>query len=81
MRGGILIIGSLLWDNGQRDAWRRLRLRVGEKVYVKAPIRYGRRSQGRGNTFTMTFAHGGLHGQGVLVPCVATIDDVAGLVT
>jgi hypothetical protein len=80
MRCGILIVGSLLWDNGRREAWRRSRLRVGEKVYVKTPIRYRRRSQSRGDTFTMTFTPDDPPGQGVLVPCGVTIDDVKGLV-
>jgi|SRR3990170_7778359 len=48
MRAGILIIGSLLWDNCQRDAWRRSRLCVDRAVHVKAPIYYGRRSNSRG---------------------------------
>jgi len=43
MRTGILIIGSLLWDNCQREAWRRSRLHVDRKLHVKAPICYGRR--------------------------------------
>ncbi len=82
MRGGILIIGSLLWDNGERDAWRRSRLRISERVHVKAPIHYGRRSHSRGNTFTMTLGTDDSRGrgQGVLVPCAANIQDVAGVV-
>lgn len=80
MRGGILIVGSLLWDNEERDRWRRSRLCVDQKVCVKVPIRYGRRSQSRGNTFTMTFAPAGLGGQAVLVPCRAAIIDVPALV-
>lgn len=81
MRGGILIIGSLLWDQRrERDEWRQARLRIDEAVYVKVPIGYGRRSESRGNTFTMTFVLDGPLGQGVLVPCRATIADVAALV-
>ena len=79
MRTGILIIGSLLWDNCQREAWRRSRLHVDRKLHVKAPICYGRRSQSRGNTFTMTLT-GDASGTAVLVPCVSAIVSVAGLV-
>lgn len=80
MRAGILIIGSLLWDNGHRGAWRKSHLSVQDKVYVKAPICYGRRSSSRGNTYTMTFGTDDALGQAVLVPCVTAIADVAGLV-
>ena len=80
MRAAILIIGSLLWDNGEREAWRRSRLRLGELMHVKASIRYGRRSTSRGNTFTMTLGRDDSSGRGILVPCAANIEDVAGLV-
>lgn len=80
MRGGILIIGSLLWGSQEREEWRRSRLCVDQKVCVKAPIRYGRRSHSWGNTFTMTFAPDRPGGQAVLVPCKAAIVDVAALV-
>ena len=81
MRAGILIIGSLLWDNSQRQAWRRSRLHVGRGVHVKAPICYGRRSISRGNTFTMTLGTGDARGQGVLAPCVSVIASGGGLVS
>ncbi len=80
MRVGILIVGSLLWDNCQRDAWRRSRLRVDRSVHVKAPIYYGRRSNSRGNTFTMTLGAGDALGEAVLVRCVSAIASVGGLV-
>jgi hypothetical protein len=80
MRGGILIIGSLLWDDGARDEWRRSRLRIDERVCVEAPIRYGRCSRTRGNTFTMIFAPDSPVGQGVLVPCTAPIGNVDSLI-
>lgn len=78
MRAGILIIGSLLWDDQGREHWRQSRLDVDQKVLVQTPIRYGRLSQG--NTFTMTFAPGDSMGQAVLVPCRAPIADVDSLV-
>lgn len=80
MRGGILIVGSLLWDNAQRGTWRQKRLCVEDKMLVKVPICYGRRSSSRGNTFTMTFAPDSLPGQGVLISCRASIDNVTAFV-
>ncbi len=81
MNGSILIIGSLLWDNGKREEWRNSRLCIEEKVFVRAPIRYGRRSSSRGNTFTMTLSPDDLTGRAVLVPCKAAIADVPALIS
>lgn len=81
MHAGILIIGSLLWDNKERAMWRQSRLSLKDKVYVKVPIRYGRRSRSRGNTFTMTFRTDQALGQAVLVPCTSPIGDVEDLVS
>ena len=55
---GVLIIGSLYWDSkrSERVEWRRKRLDMNRKFYVRAPIRYGRRSWTRDNTYTMVFA-------------------------
>lgn len=78
MRGGILIIGSLLW-HPDRDAWRKSRLMLDHAVRVKVPIRYGRHSVGWGNCFTMTFDNHGPSGPGVLVPCKHDILDLAAL--
>ncbi len=59
LKGGILIIGSLLWDLnnkiGFRENWRRKRLMMKNEIHVKAPIRYGRRS-GEKKNFTMIFS-------------------------
>ena len=80
MRGGILIVGSLLWDRRrERDEWRQARLRIDDAVHVRVPIRYGRYSGSRGDTFTMTFADDGKLGQGVLVPCRTSVVDAAAL--
>ena len=81
MRAGILIVGSLLWDEKPgRPAWRQSRLVMERAVRVKVPIRYGRLSKKRGKTFTMTFAaDGDPSGQGVLVPCRASPSNVAEL--
>ncbi len=61
LKGGILIIGSLFWDPNQnnkiglRESWRRKRLLMNNKIHVKAPIRYGRRS-GNEKNLTMVFS-------------------------
>ena len=80
MKCGILIIGSLYWDddNGRYD-WRRARLDTGSSIPVAAPINYGRKSVSRGETYTMTFRLGEPSGRAVLVPFqrqVQTIDDL-----
>jgi hypothetical protein len=36
---------------------------------VTAPTRYGRRSENRGNTYTMVFSCSALPGQAKVVPC------------
>ena len=80
MRGAILIIGSLLWDcRKERQRWRERRLRLDAKEHVQVPLEYGRRSNGRGNTFTMTFELATPQGQAVLVPCAAPTDRVEDL--
>lgn len=62
VNGGVLIIGSLLWqpnlgntDNTIRKDWRDSRLKIRSKIAVSAPIRYGRESGGR--IYTMTFSN------------------------
>ncbi|MDH4361876.1 MAG: hypothetical protein OEW33_14210 [Nitrospirota bacterium] len=54
---GILIIGSLYWDErAVRTRWRRERLDLDALRSVRASIRYSRRSQSRGNSYTMVFS-------------------------
>lgn len=62
LKGGILIIGSLLWqdyldkaDDNIRQKWRAEYLDMDKKIMVRAPIRYGRLSK-KDNIFTMTFS-------------------------
>ena len=55
---GVLIIGSLYWDNANREQWRQERLDPNHKLCVHAPIRYGRQSANRGNSYTMVFSTG-----------------------
>lgn len=80
MKAGVLIIGSLLWDDTpHRIAWRSSRLVMDRKMQVTAPIYYGRQSETRDNTFTMTFAVGGQLGQAILVPCRRDSSDINAL--
>lgn len=81
MKCGILIIGSLLWDEetAGRSEWRQRRLSLSEQIPVVAPFRYGRKSQSRGNTFTMTFSTDAAPARGVIAPCVdqvSSLDDL-----
>ncbi|NPA72176.1 MAG: hypothetical protein GXO35_05030 [Gammaproteobacteria bacterium] len=81
MQVAILVIGSLLWDDAQHRAeWRRTRLDVDFQIPVKVPIRYGRRSTTRGNTFTMVFAGNEATGQARLIPCISLVSDLKDLV-
>ena len=75
---GILIIGSLLWDE-RRRAWRNARLDMASMDTVTAPIRYGRLSSSRGNTYTMVFSRGCDAGHGAVARCtqrVSSVDDL-----
>lgn len=53
LKGAVLIIGSLLWDNADRRRWRDARLDLARQQRVWAPIRYGRLSDSRSKTHTM----------------------------
>lgn len=62
LKGGVLIIGSLLWQDHLyslgddiRKFWRADHLLTESKIIVKVPIRYGRLSN-QDNIFTMTFS-------------------------
>ena len=59
MKIGVLIVGSLYWDDSPpRTAWRSERLDCVRRQQVRAQIRYGRRSRSRGNSYTMVFSSG-----------------------
>ena len=73
LKVGILIIGSLYWDPG-RDEWRKRRLCMRHACDVRAPIRYGRMSESRGNTYTMVFSRSCPPGQAKAVPCSKEIE-------
>ena len=73
MKIGVLIIGSLYWDKSEhRQKWRGERLDLDAQQYVKAPIRYGRRSGSRGCSYTMVFSAGlgaEQFGHAIVIPC------------
>jgi hypothetical protein len=56
-RGGVLIIGSLLWEDSKiRQEWRSQNLNMEEKLLINLPIRYGRISKSRSCTHSMIFS-------------------------
>ena len=72
-KGGVLIIGSLIWDgNPIRENWRNNFLDVSKIKVIPLPIRYGRISPSRKNTYTMVLSteclSNGQIGKGLLVP-------------
>jgi hypothetical protein len=82
LKAGILIIGSLYWDRKpHREAWRRANLDMENEFSVTAPIRYGRRSSARGNTFTMVFSLRCAPGVAKVLPCKKPVASVGDLVT
>lgn len=86
---GILIIGSLYWDNSFRQDWRQRRLsKDKEDEYpVKVPIRYGRlsTSEKRRDTYTMVFSLAcrtpDKLGQGIAVRCLYPVAEFPDLVS
>lgn len=75
LNGGVLIIGSLLWDtNEQRINWRNTCLKVNELIPIPSPIRYGRISKERYCTFSMVFSNEcnapKLKGTGMFLPFI-----------
>jgi len=43
LKGGVIVIGSLLWDNSDRCKWRKSSLEdLASKIPVPLKIRYGR---------------------------------------
>jgi hypothetical protein len=62
LKGGVIIIGSLLWQDyldkqgdDIRANWRNTHLDLDNKIPVKVPIRYGRKSHS--NIMTMVFSN------------------------
>lgn len=66
MKGAVLLIGSLLWEDEEnalnaergklRSNWRQ-KLDLDKKIAVNVPIRYGRKSKYRRCTYTMIFSN------------------------
>jgi hypothetical protein len=56
LRVGVLLIGSLYWDNNQREQWRNSHLNRTSEFSVSVPIRYGHLATKRDNTYTMVFS-------------------------
>jgi len=78
--GAVLIIGSLLWDEDEiRTDWRNSDLDITQSILIHAPIKYGRKSEGRRkNTFTMVFSslcYPSELGTAVLVPLNESISN------
>ena len=89
IRVGVLIIGSLCWDDkNTREEWRRKRLvDLADRKHVRAPIRYGRLSRSRGCSYTMVFSKQlddpsmpDKYGWAFAVPCKAPVNSVDDLV-
>jgi hypothetical protein len=83
METGILTIGSLYWDDGERKAWRESRTRLGEEYgeyTVKVPIRYGRKSSKRGSTYTMVYSGSCPAGQAKVLSCRCAVDSAAQII-
>ena len=81
LKAGVLIIGSLLWDLEKgRPAWRDARLVRASAQAVTAPIRYGRLSESRDDTYTMVFSRHCKDGHAKLIPCSHDVSSLADLV-
>jgi hypothetical protein len=79
---GVLIIGSLLWDpDPVRESWRNERLLMNSAETVTVPIRYGRLSSSRGNSYTMVFSRMCPAGHAKLIRCSHTISTLQDLIT
>jgi hypothetical protein len=79
LKGGVIIIGSLIWEDhlndekkdNTRKKWREQNLSIEQALTTKVPIRYGRESRTRENTYTMIFSKSCEDrdlGQGLILP-------------
>jgi hypothetical protein len=82
LRAGVIIIGSLFWQNylenegdNIRLNWRNSHLDIENKIPIKVPIRYGRKSQS--NIMTMVFSNrmAKRNGFGYVIPFKKTINN------
>lgn len=83
MKGAVIVIGSLLWENEEnsldkdqgklRTKWRE-NLALEKKISIRVPIRYGRKSRNRQDTYTMVFSNSVTDlGTGFLIPFMKEI--------
>ncbi len=79
LNAGILIIGSLLWDERRRP-WREARLDMDSAQTATAPIRYGRLSESRGKTYTMVFSRLCAGGHAKVLRCTRGVSTPADLI-
>lgn len=82
---GVLIVGSLLWDNDRRQQWRASHLNLMAKERVWLPIRYGRKSgEQRRCIHTMVFSRLCYRqrqlGVGYIAPCVRQMNTPCDLI-
>lgn len=88
LKGGVIIIGSLIWEDhlnndkvdNIRKEWRKQNL-IDKFTLTKVPIRYGRESQKREDTYTMIFSKSCEDnlGQGLILPFNEDIINFEGL--
>ena len=89
MKGAVIVIGSLLWENKEnalnkkqgliRTEWRKS-LDLDNKISIKVPIRYGRKSSSKRCTYTMVFSNSvETIGKAYLIPFKETSKDFATL--
>lgn len=74
------MVGSLLWEDGLRQHWRDRRLQLEKRQVVSAPIRYGRRSVTRADTFTIVIDPSTSSGDAILVLCIRSVETIGDLV-
>lgn len=83
LKCGIIIIGSLLWDDDPiRQQWRKAAFGKSlKKNLVHLPIRYGRESRTRNNTYTMILSnHQSTEiGQGIIIEVAKNIESFSDL--
>jgi hypothetical protein len=81
LKAGILIVGSLYWeDTPIRRSWRECRLDAEAGFLATAPIRYGRLSESRDNTYTMVFSRGAGAGCAKVLPCRQAVSSAKDLI-
>lgn len=83
LKSGIIIIGSLIWDKSDiRKYWRKNYLNENSKIIVDLPIRYGRISASRMNTYTMVYSTNlskSELGKGIILELKNEIDNIKSL--